>query len=102
MSREAPVRGQWEQALQTRDPMVVLEAIVAYEDFFEHAKELAVNAARASGRSWEDIAQVLGVRKQSAWGRYRTAQAAAAPEFHVLVHATPTRRPKIQDERNDA
>lgn len=53
-----------------------LDALIAVADASVHVELMTrdlVRAARASGASWSEIADCLGVTKQSAWGKYSGA-----------------------------
>jgi hypothetical protein len=51
------------------EPLEVLKMVGTYQRYLEAIEEHAVAAARAAGKTWEDIAAALGVRRQSAWKR---------------------------------
>lgn len=52
------------------DPAIGLRAVVALSRLLERLTALQVEQARAAGWSWEEIASVLGVTRQSAHKRY--------------------------------
>lgn len=52
--------------LQNADPATGLRAAVALRRLAERVEATHVEAARASGWSWEQIADALGVSRQSA------------------------------------
>jgi len=51
--------------LDNADPRVGLRAVAALRRLLEQLEALQVANARASGWSWQDIAEVLGVTKQT-------------------------------------
>ena len=51
--------------LSSKDPEVGLRAVVALRELLEQVERLHVDNARDQGWSWQDIAQVLRVSKQS-------------------------------------
>jgi hypothetical protein len=52
-------------AVDSRDPAVGLAAVAALRDLVEELEELHVDNARAIGWSWQQIAESLGVTRQS-------------------------------------
>jgi hypothetical protein len=52
------------------DPDVGLRAVAALRDLSERLEVLQVQAARELGWSWQDIAQRLGVTKQTVHRKY--------------------------------
>ena len=52
-------------AVDSRDPAVGLAAVAALRDLVEELEELHVDNARALGWSWQQIAQALGITRQS-------------------------------------
>jgi hypothetical protein len=55
-----------------KEPLRALREIVAYEHQLEDLRIDCVRRARDGGASWEAIAEVLGVSRQSAWQLYTT------------------------------
>ena len=55
-----------------KEPLRALREIVAYEHQLEDLRIDCVRRARDAGASWEAIAEVLGVSRQSAWQLYTT------------------------------
>jgi len=51
--------------LDSTDPTVGLRAVSALRRLLEQLEALHVNNARAKGWSWQDIADALGVTKQT-------------------------------------
>ncbi len=56
---------QLDAAVASRDPAVGLRAVAALRQLVEELEELHVDNARASGWSWQAIAEALGVTRQS-------------------------------------
>jgi hypothetical protein len=54
------------QAAADHDPGVGLAAVAALRTLLEELEAVHVSNARAQGWSWEQIADALGVRRQSA------------------------------------
>jgi hypothetical protein len=52
-------------AVDSRDPAIGLAAVAALRDLVEELEELHVDNARAVGWSWQQIADSLGVTRQS-------------------------------------
>lgn len=57
--------GKLNDAVDSRDPAVGLAAVAALRDLLEELEELHVDNARSLGWSWQQIAQSLGVTRQS-------------------------------------
>ena len=55
-----------------KEPLRALREIVAIEHQLEDLRIDCVRRARDGGASWEAIAEVLGVSRQSAWQLYTT------------------------------
>lgn len=51
--------------LDSADPQVGLRAVAALRRLLEQIEALQVDNARAQGWSWNDIAQAMGVTKQT-------------------------------------
>lgn len=51
--------------LDHRDPAVGLRAVAALRRLLEQLEALQVTNARSQGWSWQDIAEALGVTKQT-------------------------------------
>jgi DNA-directed RNA polymerase specialized sigma24 family protein len=51
--------------LDSTDPAVGLRAVAALDRLLEQLEALHVDHARAQGWSWQDIAEALGVTKQT-------------------------------------
>lgn len=52
-------------AVDSRDPALGLAAVAALRDLVEELEELHVDNARSLGWSWQAIAEVLGITRQS-------------------------------------
>jgi putative PIN family toxin of toxin-antitoxin system len=52
------------------DPLEALRAVIASESELDALRIDLVRQSRAQGRSWEDIAIVLGMARQSVWEFY--------------------------------
>jgi hypothetical protein len=67
--------GTWEDLLGREDlePMEVLKVAAMYERYFQEVQRHAVDVARAEGRSWQDVADEVGLTKQTAWAKWRDA-----------------------------
>jgi hypothetical protein len=57
---------QLAEAVDSRDPAVGLAAVAALRRLVDELESLHVDNARRSGWSWQAIADVLGVTRQSA------------------------------------
>ncbi len=60
---------QWE-SLRTSpdaDPTEVLEAAAFFQRYFKAVERGAVQAARAQGRTWNEIGAALGKSRQAVW-----------------------------------
>jgi hypothetical protein len=54
------------------DPIDVLKTVGTYQRYLGAIEARAVQAARATGRTWEEIAGALGVSRQTAWEKFST------------------------------
>jgi hypothetical protein len=79
------------------DPVEVLRAVGTYQRYLTAVEGRAVKAARAMGRSWEDIGQALGISRQAAWERFgprvgrspaAAARAGLGPPFRIRLQCT--------------
>lgn len=52
------------------DPIDVLKTVGTYQRYLAAIEERAVRAARAAGRTWEEIAGAIGVSRQTAWEKF--------------------------------
>jgi hypothetical protein len=66
----------WDELLGKEDlePMEVLKAAAMYERYFQEVEHHAVDVARAEGHSWQEIADVVGVSKQTAWAKWSSPE----------------------------
>jgi hypothetical protein len=67
---------RWE-ALRTSDdadPIEVLEAIAKFQQYFKAIERQAVRAARAQGRTWNDIGAAVQKSRQAVWQSDRADQ----------------------------
>lgn len=62
--------------LSSKDPAVGLRAVVALRQLLEQVERLHVDNARSMGWSWQDIASVLRVSKQSVHEKHSARRAA--------------------------
>jgi hypothetical protein len=60
------------EAVDSRDPAVGLAAVASLRVLVEELETLQVANARERGWSWQAIAQVLGVTRQSVHKKHRT------------------------------
>lgn len=60
------VEGEWEQ----RPLDFLTELTKCTQGLVENLERTAVTAARAQGRTWDEIGKALGVSRQAAWGRF--------------------------------
>lgn len=58
-------------AANSRDPRVGLAAVAALRQLVEELEELHVDNARGLGWSWQAIAEILGVTRQSVHKKHR-------------------------------
>ncbi len=65
---------RWQQVTQGQEvnPMEVLAIAAMYERYFQEIQNRAVNVLRRDGRTWQEIADAVGITKQSAWQKWRT------------------------------
>ena len=63
---------EWDQLIAggDPDPIDVLRVAGKYQRYLFEIQDRAVKAARAQGRSWEEIAQAVGTTRQAAWQRF--------------------------------
>jgi hypothetical protein len=55
--------------------MEVLEAVAFFQRYFKAVERQATKAARAQGRTWNDIGTVLGKTRQAVWQTGREHEA---------------------------
>ncbi|HYD10047.1 MAG TPA: hypothetical protein VEA78_08085 [Acidimicrobiales bacterium] len=66
--------------VSSKDPEVGLAAVAALRRLLTDVERLQVDNARDRGWSWEDIAQVLGVTRQSVHEKHRNRRKAQGKE----------------------
>jgi uncharacterized NAD(P)/FAD-binding protein YdhS len=54
--------------------MEVLEAVASFQRYFKAIEREAIQAARAQGRTWNDIGNALGKTRQAAWQTGKAAE----------------------------
>lgn len=65
------VEQQWRIAETDRDGLNRLESLVEVLEHFSYVYDEAIKLAREQEYSWDDIGDVFGISKQSAWERFR-------------------------------
>ena len=73
----------WERLIRSSDPdpMEVLRMAGTYQRYLFEVQDKAVRAARAQGRTWEEIGEAVGTTRQAAWQRFsKVAPANPSPE----------------------
>ena len=73
----------WERLIRSSDPdpMEVLRLAGTYQRYLFEVQDKAVRAARAQGRTWEEIGEAVGTTRQAAWQRFsKVAPANPIPE----------------------
>lgn len=66
--------------LSSKDPEVGLRAVSALRSLLEQIERLHVDNAREAGWSWADIAQAIGVSKQSVHEKHAARRRALGKE----------------------
>lgn len=66
--------------LSSKDPEVGLRAVSALRSLLEQIERLHVDNARESGWSWADIAQTMGVSKQTVHEKHAARRKALGKE----------------------
>lgn len=63
----------WSELVKRPDaePIEVLRAAARFQDYFGAVEREAIKAARARGRTWEEIGQAVGRSRQAVWQRFR-------------------------------
>lgn len=85
---------RWE-ALRTSadaDPIEVLEAVAHFQQYFKAVERQAVRAARAQGRTWNDIGTALQKSRQAVWQTGRAEES----EVERLVEAGRSRNAEVR------
>lgn len=69
---EHPEPREWLRLIGSADddPLEVLRVVGTYQRYLAAIEDRAVATAKGLGRSWEEIAKALGVKRQSAWARF--------------------------------
>ena len=82
MTDERSSWDRWQRlaADSAADPLEVLRASATFIRYFFAAQARAVSAARAQGRTWEEIADAVGRTRQAAWQRWRHDVATKDPD----------------------
>lgn len=62
----------WERLIRSSDPdpMEVIRLAGTYQRYLFEVQDKAVRAARAQGRTWEEIGEAVGTTRQAAWQRF--------------------------------
>jgi hypothetical protein len=95
-AREARERlDAWLRARETDDALGALEDISTLRRALDQAELAAVATARGAGRSWAEIATMLGITRQSAWERWRDLEP-ERPEAGALSRAAAAMRRRSQ------
>jgi ribosomal protein L44E len=70
---EQPTPRTWLRLIESddADPLEVLRTVGTYQRYLAAIEERAVMTARRMGRSWEEVAEAIGVKRQSAWAKYQ-------------------------------
>lgn len=73
--RAIPValRRTWERATQDPDPLAALDVSNTLWPQWARLQAALAAEALAAGATWEDIGHTLGISRQAAWARFRTA-----------------------------
>ncbi len=74
------------------DALGALEDISTLRRALDQAELAAVRAARGDGKSWAEIATMLGITRQSAWERWRDLDPESGPAGAVSRAAAAMRR----------
>jgi len=64
----------WQRAIEADDvdAMEVLHMAAIYERYFKEVQSQAAKVLRGEGRTWQEIAESVGVTKQTAWQKWGT------------------------------
>ena len=62
----------WKELLHRpdADPVEILIAAARFQEYFGAVEREAIKAARARGRTWEEIGHALGRSRQAVWQRF--------------------------------
>ena len=77
----------WRALIQDAHPdaLEILAKASMYERYFQAVQRHAVEVLRSEGKSWQEIADAVGVTKQSAWKKWRTPEERAKAFSDRLV-----------------
>ena len=75
------------------DPIDVLRTVGTYKRYLAALEDKAVAAARASGRTWDEIASALGTKRQSAWIKHGPRKQGELGEAKFVLTVTQKPRP---------
>lgn len=73
------VSGMWDEwdgliSSDSPDPLQVIAMAARYHRYLSAIEERAVEAARAGGATWQDIAEAAGTTRQSAWEKWKAVR----------------------------
>jgi hypothetical protein len=73
--REVPAElaASWSKATSDPDPLAALDASVALSHRMNGWQATLVAEAMRGGATWEQVGETLGISRQAAWARFRTA-----------------------------
>lgn len=82
---------QWQRIIESddADPLEVLRTVGTYQRYLDALEKAAVRTARGMGRSWDEVAGALGVRRQSAWAKHGRPRTRGAGQVEVQVPTEP-------------
>jgi hypothetical protein len=62
----------WQRAIEGDevDAMQVLHMAAMYERYFKEVQSQAAKVLRGEGRTWQEIADSVGITKQTAWQKW--------------------------------
>jgi hypothetical protein len=65
---------RWEslRTKQDPDPIEILEAVASFQRYFKAIEREAIQAARAQGRTWNEIGNAVGKTRQAVWESARS------------------------------
>src|SRR4051794_39391608 len=78
MTEDPSLFAEWDRAISASqpDPMQIAALSARFPAYFTAVQKEAVTVAAASGKSWTEIAEALGITRQAAWQRFSKALAA--------------------------
>ncbi len=68
--------------------------VAMFQRYFDAVEAQAVTAASRTGRSWQEIFEVLGSRKQSVWEKRRRMEETVRSRDWIEFGATGSENPK--------